>query len=385
MVVAGEASGDRHAARLVDALRERVPDVEIFGSGGDELRARGADLLVDVRDVNIIGVPEVARGIRRLWAAFQRLFQAARARRPDAVVLVDWPDFNLRLARKLKRAGIRVVYYISPQVWAWREYRVNQIRRDVERMLVIFPFEERFYAERGVAAEFVGHPLVGEVAPARSREEFFAANGLDPGRELVALLPGSRRKEIAYNLPQIAGAVAIVSEKRPGTQFVLPLASTVDRAQVEAILEPVSDRVRVVERDTYSAVGHADFAVVASGTATLETALLGTPLAVVYRVSGLNYALHRPLIRVDTFGMVNLIAGRRIAPELIQSDCSPERIAAVVRGYLERPARLAAMREELSAVRERLATAGDASRRAADALLRVVGAEEPDRTQHRAR
>jgi lipid-A-disaccharide synthase len=378
MVVAGEASGDRHAARLVDALREQVPDLEVFGSGGEEMAARGVELLVHVRDVNIIGVPEVARGIRRLYAAFRRLFEAARDRRPDAVVLVDWPDFNLRLARKLKRAGIRVIYYISPQVWAWREYRVNQIRRDVERMLVIFPFEEEFYAKHGVRAEFVGHPLVGEVAPRRSREEFFVEHGLDPSRELVALLPGSRRKEIAYNLPEMAGAVEIVLERRPGVQFVLPLASTVSREQVEAILGPRSDHVRIVERDTYSAVGHADFAVVASGTATLETGLLGTPLAVVYRVSGLNYALHRPLIRVDTFGMVNLIAGRRIAPELIQKDCTPVRIAAEVLSHLESPSRLAETRRALADVRDRLATAGDASRRAADAVLRVVDSGQPE-------
>lgn len=372
MLVAGEASGDKHAAHLVDALRERVGEIEVFGSGGEEMRARDVELLVHVRDVNIIGVPEVIRGIRRLYGAFRRLFEAARDRRPDLVVLVDWPDFNLRLAKKLKRAGLRVVYYISPQVWAWREYRVNQIRRDVERMLVIFPFEEEFYARHGVGADFVGNPLVGEVAPRHTRDEFFSAHGLDPSRELVALLPGSRRKEVAYNLPEIAGAVALMLERRPGVQFVLPLASTVDRAQVEAILERVAENVRLVERDTYSAVGHADFAIVASGTATLETALLGTPLVVIYRVSGINYALHRPLIHVDTFGMVNLIAGRRIAPELIQRDCTAERIAETALSFLEAPERLVEMRRELAAVRERLATAGDASRRAADAILRVL-------------
>jgi lipid-A-disaccharide synthase len=376
MIVAGEASGDRHAAHLMDALRVRAPEVdfEFFGSGGDEMRARGARLLVEARDVAIIGVPEIIRGIGRLYDAFRRLAGAANAERPDAVVLVDWPDFNLRLARKLKRAGIRVVYYISPQVWAWREYRVRQIRRDVDRMLVIFPFEEEFYRRHGVEVEFVGHPLVGEIAPATPRGEFFERHGLDPSRELLALLPGSRRKEISFNLPPIVGAVELLRRERPGLQYALPLASTVDRAQVERIIAPVADAVRLVERDTHSAVGHADFAVVASGTATLETALLGTPLVVVYRASETNYRLLRPLIRIDTFGMVNLIAGRRIATELIQHACTAERIAEEVASNLSDPERLAATRLALEEeVQKKLASAGDASSRAADAILRFVG------------
>lgn len=373
MIVAGEASGDRHAARLVDALRERVPNLEVFGSGGDELAARGADVLVHARDVAIMGVPEVIRGFGRLWKAFQTLRRAAAERKPDVVVLVDWPEFNLRLARKLKRAGHRIVFYVSPQVWAWREYRVKQIRRDVDRMLVIFPFEEEFYRKHGVEAVFVGHPLVGDVDPAQTREAFFAGHNLDPSRELVALLPGSRRKEIAYNLPVLAGAVEILKARRPGLQFVLPLALTVSREQVEPLLERVAAAVRIVERDTYSAVGHADLAVVASGTATLETALLGTPQIVVYKVSEVNYRLYMPLIKVDTFGMVNLIAGKRIAPELFQHDCTPERVAAEVFGYLDAPERLASMRIELARVRDLLGQSGaDASRRAAEEVLRVA-------------
>ncbi|MFN8517708.1 MAG: lipid-A-disaccharide synthase, partial [Chloroflexia bacterium] len=230
-------------------------------------------------------------------------------------------------------------------------------------------------ARHGVPAEFVGHPLAGEVAPRVSREAFCAAHGLDPARELLAVLPGSRRKEIAYNLPVIVGAIERLRAERPGLQYVLPLASTVDRSQVDALLAPVVDSVAVVEGDTYSAVGYADFAVVASGTATLETALLGTPLVVIYKVSGLNYSLHKPLIKIDTFGMVNLIAGKRIAPELIQADCTPERVAAEVLGYLEHPERLAAMRADLAGVRAKLEEGGDASRRAADAVLRLVGTQ----------
>ena len=374
MIVAGEASGDRHAAHLVDALRARAPGraFEFFGAGGDELRARGAELLVEARDMALIGLTDTVTGLGRLYRAFRRLLTAARERRPDVVILVDWPEFNLRLARKLRRAGLRIIYYVSPQVWAWREYRVRQIRRDVDKMLVIFPFEEEFYRRHSMKVEFVGHPLVGEIAPGTHRDEFFSMHRLDPDRELLALLPGSRRKEITFNLPPIVGAVERLRRERPRLQYVLPLASTVDRAQVEAILEPVIRDVRLVERDTYSAVGHADFAVVASGTATLETALLGTPLIVIYRTSPINYRLLRPLIRLDTFGMVNLIAGRRVAPELIQDDCSAEGIAGAVLTSLSDPERLARMREDLASVRDRLASAGDASLRAADAVLRML-------------
>lgn len=369
MIVAGEASGDHHAARLIDALRSTGADVEVFGAGGDEMRARGAELLVEARDVAIIGVPEIVRGIGRLYGAFRKLVTAARARRPDVVVLVDWPDFNLRLARSLRRAGLRVVYYISPQVWAWREYRVRQIRRDVDRMLVIFPFEEEYYRGKGVCVEFVGHPAVGDIAPLTPREEFFARHELDPTRGVVALLPGSRRKEVAFILPEMAGAVRALARRRPDLQFVLPLASTIDRVEVERLIADLP--IRVVERDTYSSVAHATFAVVCSGTATLETALLGTPLCVVYKASRLNYRLLRPLIRIDTFGMVNLIAGRRIAAELIQGNCTPDLIAAEVLASLETPGRLESMRAELAGIRARLA-GGDASRRAAEAVLRIA-------------
>jgi lipid-A-disaccharide synthase len=370
MVVAGEASGDKHAALLVDALRERV-SVEAFGAGGDELAARGVDVLVHARDVAIIGVPEVIRGLGRLYSAYRRLAAAAATRRPDVVVLVDWPDFNLRLANRLRRLGCRVVYYVSPQVWAWRESRVRQIRRSVERMLVIFPFEVDFYRKHGIEVEFVGHPLAGEVAARQPRGAFFAAAGLDPGRPLLAMLPGSRRKEVAYILPPLVDAARLLAKRRPDLQFVLPLAPTVERRQVEELLGGFG-AMTIVEGNTYSAVGHADVAVVASGTATVETAILGTPLVVVYRASSLNYRLLRPLIRLDTFGMPNLIAGRRIAPELIQDDCNGERIAAEVEALMGSPERLAAARRDLRAVADTLRAGEGAAPRAAAAVLRVA-------------
>ena len=376
MISAGEASGDKHAGHLIDALRARAPEreFEFFGAGSDEMRSRGADIIVDARDFAIIGLTDAIKGLPRLYLAFRRLIAAALERRPDVLVLVDWPEFNLKLARKLHKAGIRTVFYISPQVWAWRKYRVKHIRRDVDRMLVIFPFEVDFYREHDVEVEYVGHPLARGIAPPTTRDEFFAHHGLDPLRPLVALLPGSRKKEIAFNLPPLAGAVALLDRTRPEIQYVLPVASTVGRERIEETLGAARDRVRLVEHDMYSAVGHADFAVVASGTATLETGVLGTPLAVVYRASLTNYVLLRPLIRVDTFGMVNLIVGRRIANELIQGDFTPGRVAAEVLSFLDDPERRELMRADLAEVRERLAISHDASDRVAAAVLDVATA-----------
>jgi lipid-A-disaccharide synthase len=366
MLVAGEASGDKHGAALARALVENHPRTrfELFGAGGDEMRAAGVETLVDAREVAIIGVPEIARAFSKLYRAYRRLLAAAKRRRPSVVVLIDWPDFNLRLARRLRREGFSVVYYISPQVWAWRRYRVRAIRRDVERMLVILPFEEEFYRGEGVKAEYVGHPLARLVRVTATREEFARRHGLDPARPIVALLPGSRHKEVHYHLPiMLEAAERLRGAERPGlAQFVIPLASTVGRGQVEAIIGEAPPQLRpdlrIIERDTYNAIGHSEIAVVASGTATVETALAGTPMVIVYRGSELNWRLIRPLIRLDMFGMVNLIAGRQVAPELIQHDMTAERVARCVVEILSDPERLARMRRDLAEVRERLQAGG---------------------------
>ena len=381
MVVAGEASGDKHGAALVSALREIYPDTrfEVFGSGGEEMRSAGVETLVDARETAVIGIPEIARAIGRLYGAYRRLLEAARARRPDAVVLIDWPDFNMRLARRLRREGFKIVYYISPQVWAWRRYRVRALRRDVERMLVILPFEEEFYKEEGIEVEYVGHPLAQSVQTTATRDEFARRHGLDRSRPIIALLPGSRHKEIHYHLPAMLDAAGRLQRRLQNeTQFVVPLASTVNRDQVEAIIkEAATDATRdvtVIERDTYNALGHAEIAVVASGTATVEAALIGTPMVIVYRASEVNWRLIRPLIRLDTFGMVNLIAARRVAPELIQHDVTGEKIASEVAGILSDPARLARMREDLREVRDRLRAGGrPGPSRAARAVMEVAG------------
>jgi len=386
MIVAGEASGDKHGAALARSLRALYPETrfEFFGAGGDEMREARVKTLVDARDVAIIGIPEIARSLGKLYGAFRRLIQAARHRKPDAVVLIDWPDFNMRMAKKLRRNGFKIIYYISPQLWAWRRYRVRAIRRDVDKMLVILPFEEAFYKSEGVEVEYIGHPLVESVRVTATREEFCGKNGLDADRSIIALLPGSRQKEIHYHLPEMLNAAkqlrdwaapnppAIISTP----QFVLPLASTVKREQVEPAIQGAGVDIMIIERDTYNSLGHADFAIVASGTATVETALIGTPMVIVYRGSEVNWRLIRPLINLDTFGMVNLIAGRRIVPELIQHDCTGEKIAAEVQAILSDAGRLAMMREDLQMVRERLQTEGSVPGRAAQAVMRVIHGED---------
>jgi lipid-A-disaccharide synthase len=379
MLVAGEASGDKHGAALVRALIGSHPEThfEIFGSGGEEMRAAGVDTLVDAADMAVIGVLEIAGAIGRLLGAYRRLVSAMRDRKPDAVILIDWPDFNLRLAKRAHGWGFKTVYYISPQIWAWKRYRVKTIRRYVDRMLVILPFEKEFYRRYGIEVDYVGHPLASTVSPSSTRKEFCARYGLDPERDIIALLPGSRRKEVHYHLPAMLDAAkrieSMISAAVEKPQFVAPLASTVDRAQVDAIVRDSRVRVTLVDRDTYNALGHASFAVVASGTATVEAALLGIPMIIVYRGSELNWRLLRPLIHLDTFGMVNLIAGRRIVPELMQHAVTGERIAAETQSILSDPARMKQMKNDLAEVKARLSEGGmQASERAAELIIQQL-------------
>ncbi len=424
MIVAGEASGDKHGASLARALLRLNPEIkfELFGSGGEEMRAAGVETLVDAREVGIIGVPEIAGAIRKLYAAYRTLLSAARSRRPSAVVLIDWPDFNMRLARKLRHEGFKIIYYISPQVWAWRKYRIRALHRDVDRMLVILPFEEAFYRRAGLEVTYVGHPLAEAVRTTASREMFCQHHGLDPKHPIVALLPGSRHKEIRYHLPAMLDAAMrlrslgspgdepVTTESRSGAQakpfespvpdmrsaihdsrfatmqFVVPLASTIRREDVDptireaqsatgarAGVEPAQPLATVIEGDTYNALAHAGFAVVASGTATVEAALAGTPMVIIYRGSELNWRLIRPLIRLDTFGMVNLIAGRRIVPELMQHEATGEKIASEVIAILSDPDRLSRMRQDLVGVRDLLASdGGSAADRSAQAVLEAI-------------
>lgn len=330
MIVAGEASGDLHAGGLVAELRRRHPGWHFFGCGGNRLRAAGAELLVDAQEVTVVGLVEVLAHLPRIARLHRRLRRALRHRRPAAVILVDFPDFNLPLAKAAAGLGIPVIYFISPQVWAWREKRVETIRRTVRRMICIFPFEPAFYARHGMAVDYVGHPLVGAARPRLTREAFLGENHLRPGAPLIALLPGSRRREIEHNLPPMLAAAARL-QAAVGAQFVLPVAPTVGREWLRAGIPPAQrSAIRLLSGpaglESYDALAHAQLAIVASGTATVEAALLRTPMVVVYRLSKYSYWLGRRWVRTPYFAMVNLIAGRELVPELIQDQYQPEAV-----------------------------------------------------------
>jgi len=371
LMIAGEASGDLHGADLLHALRARVPRLEVFGIGGAGLRAAGMQTLVDAGEVATVGIVEAVSHVRQLFGVYRALVRRLREDPPDLSILIDFPEFNLRVARAAKRAGVPVLYYIGPQVWAWRRGRVRTIARRVDRLAVVFPFEPALYTGRDCTVEFVGHPLLDRVTATQSREATRAAHGLAADRPLVLLLPGSRRSEIERILPPMLGAVRELAAD-PARQFVLGLAPTVARADVEALLARHDVRMPVVADATYDLMAAADLALVASGTATLECALLECPMIVVYRVARITYAVARLLVRgVRHIAMPNIVAGREIVPELLQGGASAAAIAAQARGVLETPGRRAAMIDDLRAVRSQLGRGGAAAR-AADIAVEML-------------
>jgi lipid-A-disaccharide synthase len=355
LISSGDPSGAMHAARLARELRERT-GAELFGLGTPEMRDAGVELIGETSEIAVVGLSEALELLPRAWRLLKRLEAEAGRRRPRVAILVDSPDFNLRLGRRLKRLGIPIVYFISPQIWAWRSGRVKQIRDLVAKMLVIFPFEEQFYRDAGVPVEFVGHPLVETVRPQQSREEFCRRWFLLKSKPILALLPGSRRKEIAHNLPGMLEAASIVaSTSKVDHQRVLAAAPGLTTADFGHYLT-ADLPVRVVEGATWDALSAADCAIVASGTSTVETALLGTPMVVVYRVSAASAMVLRRMLHTPYFSMVNLLLGRRAVPELVQDDFTPERVAGEARRLLESPEARDIMRRDLEEVRLRLAS-----------------------------
>ncbi len=371
LISCGEPSGEFYAAELVAELRKDHPDLEAFGLGGDRLAGKDVRLLAHLKDLAVVGLFEVLSHLRRIKQLFDSVVAEAARTRPDVAVLIDYPDFNLRLARELKKLGIPVVYYVSPQLWAWRRGRIKDVKRDVAKMLVIFPFEEAIYREASVPVAFVGHPLVDHVTPPADRAAFAEKLGLAADRPVIALLPGSRNQEVGFNLPPMVGAVKLLREKRPELQFVLAAAP---HLRANALQEAANAGILVREGATRDVLSAARVAIVASGTATVETALTLTPMVVVYRLSALTYTLGKPLVSVTNYAMVNLIAGRVVVPELIQGDFTPARVTEETLRVLDDGAQRSAMLRDLQEVREKLGRGG-ATRHAADevgAFLRKV-------------
>lgn len=371
MLSCGEPSGDLYAGALAAELRKRVPAIEIFGFGGDRLRDAGARLVGDFKGISVTGLTEALRVVPRSFVMLRRLVAAATETRPDVFVAIDFPDFNFRLMAAIKRLGIPVVYYISPQLWAWRPGRMQTMKAVVDRVLVIFPFEEELYRREGVDAQFVGHPLVDLAQPTTSREAFLREHGLDPRAPTVALLPGSRRNEVHRILPDMAAAVPLIAAEVRGVQFVVACAPDLPEELFAGLDAVGATLVRARADDVLAA---SDVVVTASGTATVQAALHEKPMVVVYRLSGLTYRLGKPFVKVDTYAMANLVAGRRIVPELIQYEFTPERVAQETVSFFTDRARYESTRQALREVRARLGASGG-SGRAAEAILEVARGE----------
>jgi lipid-A-disaccharide synthase len=374
MISCGEPSGDLYAGALAAEILRIAPGTSITGFGSERLRAAGALLVRDFRGVSVTGLTEALSVIPRSWQNYRALVRAAADDPPDVFVPIDFPDFNFFLARALHARGVPIVYYISPQLWAWRRGRLKTMKRVADRVLVIFPFEQRFYEEAGVPVTFVGHPLLELAAPAEPRDVFLRSHGLDPLRPLVAILPGSRRNELRMILPDLVRTAGEIAKTLPEAQFILARAPHLD----EELFAPLADwpvyaaRPVVVEGAADNVLASANVAVVASGTVTVQAALHGCPMVVVYRVAPLTYRLGKPLLHVDTYSMANLVAGRRVVPELIQDAFTPQAAAAEALRVLTEPAQAARVKADLADIRAKLGTPG-ASRRAAEAVLAVAG------------
>jgi len=363
LLVAGEASGDLHAADLIAAMRDLRPDLEIVGIGGSNARSRGMETWIDIADIATFGLTEVFEKTGVLVRAYRRLRREIREGRPDLLVLIDFPEFNLALARIAKRAGVPVFYYVSPQVWAWRRGRIRKILRRIDRLAVLFPFEPAVYGGAPQVV-FVGHPLLDRVQATAGRTETITRHHLAADRPLVVLLPGSRPREIERILPAMAGAARLLAARR-SVQFALALAPTVDQKLVERFLAPAGEvAIPVIEEDTYNLIAASDLVLATSGTVTLETALLERPMVVMYRSSPMTFWTARMLVDVPAIAMPNLIAGRHIVPELLQRDVTPEKIASEAEAILADPERARRMSADLRAVRNALGAKGAAGRAA---------------------
>jgi lipid-A-disaccharide synthase len=371
LISAGEASGELYGAQLITALLSRDPSLEFFGVGGQRMRAAGCDTVVDAKDLAVVGISEILSHLPKIYSRFRRLISAADNRRPDLAIVIDSPAFNWRVARQMHKRGIPVVYYVCPQFWAWRQGRVRLLRKYITKALVIFPFEEQFYRDRGVDAIFVGHPLADQALPTIDRRAYALQHKLDPAKPWITLMPGSRVKEVSMNLPVILESAAKVGW---GYEFLLPIAPTLDRKFLESLIAS-RPGIHLVP-DAMPALFHSRAGIIASGTATVEAAIMGTPFIMVYRVSPLTYLLGRPRIKVSHFAMVNLIAGEQVVPELVQQDFTVEKVVARLNEILPFGPARDKMIEGLASVKTRLRGPSQSTThpvdRAADKILELL-------------
>jgi len=375
LVSAGEASGDLYAAALVNRLKAALPGAEFFGCAGPRMRAVGVRPVVDAASLSVVGLFEVLGHIPRIYLEYRKMLAAAQRERPAVAILTDSPDFHLRLAVRYKEQGIPVVYLVAPQVWAWRRGRIRSIKRNIDRLLCIFPFEEDFFRSRGVQAQYIGHPLAELIRPSLSREEFFEQFGLEEGRPVVSLLPGSRKGEAMRHLPLLFEAARLI-RKQCQAQFLVALPAGFWAEQVKDFEKLAVTQVTVIVGRTWDVLAWSDLALAASGTVTVEAALLGTPMVTFYRVSRLTWMLGRPLVQVPFYSMVNLVAGRTVVPELIQNDCNAGNLARHALRLLEDGEARRRMKQDLNTVAERLQGRSNPMELAAAVVQKLLKAED---------
>ena len=358
LVVAGEASGDIHGGNVIAELKKIRPDIELMGTGGKILESAGTRLYYRVEDMAVIGIWEVLKRYGYHKGIFDHIVRTMDAERPNAVFLVDYPAFNLRVAEEAKKRGIKVIYYIAPQVWAWKKERIDKIRAFVDTLICLFPFEVDFFKREGVEAYCFGHPLVDIAAPTCGKSKVYERWGLDEKKRLVCLLPGSRRNEIGKHFSLLLNIAEILSKRRSDLQFAIPLAPTVKREEIRAIPDHLTATVRIVENDTYNVVSHSDFAAVASGTATLETAILCTPMLIYYKVSVITYVIGKYVFKIETVGLPNIVSGRKIVPEKIRQFTSARDLANTVDCILSNPKEYQRIKQNLADLRSHLGESG---------------------------
>jgi len=370
-MIAGEASGDLHGSHLVKEMLSLDPTLQFYGVGGKKMKNEGVELIADSKEMAVVGITEVLLKLKRIYQIYRKLKNSLTSNSPSLVILIDYPDFNLRFAREAKKKNIPIVYYISPQVWAWRKGRIKKIGRLIKKMIVIFPFEKKIYEEAQIDVDFVGHPLLDAIRSQFSREEAFQQFSLSSGVTTIGLLPGSRMNEVKRHLPPMIKAIPLISKQINPVQFIIPVAPGLDLGEVQNLVGSKRENIRVVENNTYDVMRISDVVIVASGTATIEAAIMGAPMIVVYRVSPLTYLLGKMLIKVKNIGMVNIIAGKTVVPELIQKDVTPEKITSAVVQILENPSKQEEIKKELNSLKEKIGKSG-ASFRAAQIIISLL-------------